>query len=131
MYKCRYCGAKISRLNKDTCPLCGGRFPLEGGVDETVDLTKTLDKVNIDDVKQRKKAGEYEQICHIPANFLNWGNYAIDFHAIEQAASVNCLVYESDMVSFTIAGKGTEIGGWMSKEPGDVTPHFKCEESHL
>ncbi|MBR5678437.1 MAG: ABC transporter ATP-binding protein [Paludibacteraceae bacterium] len=83
------------------------------------------------DVKQSKKAGEYEQIVRIPADFLNWGNYAIDFHAIEQTTSISCLVYETDMISFTMAGKGTEIGGWMGKEPGDVTPHFRCEEIKL
>ena len=29
-------------------------------------------------------SGEYLQKCTIPANFLNWGNYAIDFMAIKQ-----------------------------------------------
>lgn len=51
MYKCRHCGAKISRLNKDTCPLCGGRFPLEGMEDETRDLTQTLATIDVSDIK--------------------------------------------------------------------------------
>ena len=73
---------------------------------------------------QKKAIGEYEQICCVPADFLNWGNYAIDFYAIEQTARVDCLVYESDLISFTLANRAIEIGGWQGKEPGDVTPTF-------
>ena len=73
-------------------------------------------------------AGEYEQICHIPADFLNWGNYAIDFHAIQQQPEIDCLVYESDLISFTLANRANEIGGWMGKEPGDITPTFDVTE---
>ena len=82
-------------------------------------------------VTQEKSKGEYEQICNIPANFLNWGNYAIDFHAIQQLSSIECLVYESDMISFTLSGRANEIGGYMGKEPGDVTPRFDYTESKL
>ena len=56
MYKCRHCGAKISRLNKDTCPLCGGAFPLQGGEDETEDLTKSLEKIEVEEIKQKTKS---------------------------------------------------------------------------
>ena len=82
-------------------------------------------------VPLKHAAGEYEQICHIPANFLNWGNYAIDFHAIQQGASIDCLVYESDLISFTLANRANEIGGWMGKEPGDITPHFDYSETEI
>ena len=75
-------------------------------------------------VPLKHEAGEYEQTCYVPADFLNWGNYAIDFHAIQQTASVDCLVYESDLISFTLANRAIEIGGWQGKEPGDVTPNF-------
>lgn len=76
-------------------------------------------------------AGEYEQICHIPANFLNWGNYAIDFHAIQQQPEIDCLVYESDIISFTLANRAIEIGGWQGREPGDVTPNFEYTEAKI
>ena len=84
-----------------------------------------------DEVQRTKKTGEYKQIYHIPANFLNWGNYAIDFMSFEFLSSVIPLVIESDMISFTLAGKSVEVGGWMGREPGDVTPKFICEETRL
>ena len=77
------------------------------------------------------EAGEYEQICSIPANFLNWGNYSVDFLAIQQTNSIECLVDESDIVSFTVAVKQVSLGGYMGREPGDVTPKFEFVENKL
>lgn len=80
---------------------------------------------------KRHEAGEYEQICSIPANFLNWGNYSVDLLAIQQTNSIECLVDESDIVSFTVAVKQVSLGGYMGREPGDVTPKFDFVENKL
>ena len=77
------------------------------------------------------EAGEYEQVCHIPANFLNWGSYAIDFMAFEQENNIEMLSDENDLISFTVANRQIAIGGYMGKEPGDVTPKFDFEERRL
>ena len=77
------------------------------------------------------EAGEYEQTCIIPANFLNWGNYAIDFMAFQQINSIECLANEQDLISFTIANRQIAIGGYMGREPGDVTPKFEFVEKKL
>lgn len=55
MAKCKYCGEEISRLDKDNCPFCGGRKPLEGMDDSTQDMTKSLAELNIDSPKQKSK----------------------------------------------------------------------------
>ncbi len=77
------------------------------------------------------EAGEYLQTCMIPANFLNWGSYAIDFMAFQQMNNIECLADEHDIVSFTIANRQVAIGGYMGKEPGDVTPKFDFAEERL
>ena len=77
------------------------------------------------------EAGEYLQICNIPANFLNWGNYAIDLMAFERTNRLQGLADEHDVVSFTVANKQVAIGGYMGKEPGDITPKFEFEEKKL
>ena len=77
------------------------------------------------------ESGEYLQKCTIPANFLNWGNYAIDFMAFDQVSNIDCLADEHDIVSFTIANRQVSIGGYMGKEPGDVTPKFVFVEEKL
>jgi hypothetical protein len=41
------------------------------------------------------------------------------------------LLHESDIVSFTLANRLIEIGGWMGKEPGDITPKFEYTEKRL
>ena len=80
---------------------------------------------------KRHDAGEYEQKCTIPANFLNWGNYAIDFMAFQQENNIECLANEQDIVSFTLSNKSVRIGGHMGREPGDITPKFDFTESKL
>ena len=72
--------------------------------------------------------GEYLQTCTIPANFLNWGNYAIDFMAFQQVNNIEVLANEYDLISFTLANRQVAIGGYMGKEPGDVTPKFDFKE---
>jgi lipopolysaccharide transport system ATP-binding protein len=75
--------------------------------------------------------GEYLQKCTIPANFLNWGNYAIDFMAFDQVNNIDCLADEHDIVSFTVANRQVAIGAYMGKEPGDVTPKFNFIEEKV
>ena len=80
---------------------------------------------------KKHDAGEYEQKCTIPANFLNWGNYAIDFMAFQQENNIECLANEQDLISFTLSNKSVRIGGHMGREPGDITPKFDFTESKL
>lgn len=77
----------------------------------------------------KHEAGEYEQICHIPAHFLNWGNYAIDFFAVENRA--RSFIRENDIVSFTVSNVCHAIGTFMGKEPGDITPLFDFDERRI
>ena len=77
------------------------------------------------------EAGEYEEICTIPASFLNWGNFAIDFMAFEQERNIERLAYEPDLISFTIGNRKVAMGGYMGKEPGDITPKFDFVEHKL
>lgn len=77
------------------------------------------------------EAGEYEQICNLPKDFFNWGTFAIDFMAFSQPSNIECLMSESDFLSFTLANRPVEIGGWMGREPGDITPKFNYTETKL
>lgn len=42
MHKCKYCGAQLSKLDKEICPFCGGKKPLEGTENVTEDFTKSF-----------------------------------------------------------------------------------------
>ena len=86
---------------------------------------------NAQQAARHKNVGEYQQICTIPANFLNWGNYAVDFMAFIQNPNLQNLMNESDIVSFTVANKEIAIGSWMGKEPGDITPKFNFVEENV
>lgn len=45
MAKCKYCGQDISRLEKEICPHCGGKNPLDVGDMTTQDITQVLGDV--------------------------------------------------------------------------------------
>ena len=46
MPNCRNCGARISKFDKDICPVCGTKNPLEGVSSETVEITSQIDLNN-------------------------------------------------------------------------------------
>lgn len=73
--------------------------------------------------------GEYLQTCRIPANFLNWGGYSINLMAFHGDSQMLCNA--QDVISFAVSGKSIELGKWMGREPGDITPIFKYEETVL
>ena len=77
------------------------------------------------------EAGEYLQTCCIPASFFNWGNYAIDFMAFQQINNIECLIDEHDLISFTVTNRQIALGGYMGKEPGDITPMFDFTETKI
>lgn len=79
----------------------------------------------------RHEAGEYEQSCVIPANFLNWGNFSIDFLAFTRDRHLIPLANESDLISFTVGNRQVAIGGYMGREPGDITPRFDFAEKRI
>ena len=43
MPNCRNCGARISKFDKDMCPVCGTKNPLQGVSSETVEITSQID----------------------------------------------------------------------------------------
>ena len=43
MPSCRNCGARLSKFDKDICPVCGTLKPLEGVDSETVEITSQVD----------------------------------------------------------------------------------------
>ena len=39
---CKSCGSRISKFDKDICPICGTKKPLEGASSDTVEITTEL-----------------------------------------------------------------------------------------
>ena len=82
--------------------------------------------------ERHHEAGEYQQVCRIPANFLNWGNYSVDFLALYQDnRDIYDLANESDLISFTVSNRQIAMGDYMGREPGDITPQFEFTEERI
>ena len=43
MPNCRNCGARITKFDKDICPVCGTKNPLQGVGSETMEVTGQID----------------------------------------------------------------------------------------
>lgn len=80
-------------------------------------------------VPLKHTSGEYIQSCVIPADFFNWGNYSIDLYVVQDRK--NAFIVENDIISFTISNKLMDIGCYMGKEPGDITPKFEFTEQRI
>ena len=44
---CKECHSRISKFDKDRCPICGCLKPLEGTTSETIEITSSLDLQNL------------------------------------------------------------------------------------
>ena len=58
MPSCRYCGSRISKFDKDICPVCGTKNPLQGVGSDTMEVTSQIDLNNFQEgqkVKCRRK----------------------------------------------------------------------------
>ena len=59
MPSCRNCGARLSKFDKDICPVCGTKNPLQGVSSETVEITSQVDLSGFEAgqkvVRRRKK----------------------------------------------------------------------------
>ena len=53
MPSCKNCGSRITRFDKDICPVCGMKKPLQGVTSETVEITSDL-KLNLEELKTFK-----------------------------------------------------------------------------
>ena len=56
MAQCKYCHASITRIDKEVCPFCGGKRPLDGTDTSTQDVTKIVDQLeNAVEIKHKKR----------------------------------------------------------------------------
>ena len=119
MPKCRYCGNEINRLDKEVCPLCGAKNPLEGISDETVDYTHVINTVEDDEREIVCKSKVLAGVLAITLGFLGVHNFYL---AKYKLALTNLL--ESAVL---IGGIGsvlfftTPLGVW-----GYLIPYFFC-----
>lgn len=55
MLKCKNCGEKLTKFNKEICPYCGCQNPLSDSVAET-DTTRAVSYINEEEVKINQKS---------------------------------------------------------------------------
>ncbi len=54
MPNCRHCGSRITKFDKDMCPVCGGKLPLDGVSSDTIEVTSEISLSN-EGFKTKKK----------------------------------------------------------------------------
>ena len=84
MPKCKYCGSRITKFDKDICPVCGERDPLEGVSSETIEITPNLDlsEAELKEFKPTTKLRAFLLFCFLgwsgaPLFYLNYYNQAL------------------------------------------------------
>ena len=46
MAKCKYCGENITKFDKEICPFCGGKDPIDYTKQDTCDVTQTINTIS-------------------------------------------------------------------------------------
>ena len=73
--------------------------------------------------KQPLHFGKNKVNFKIPPNFLNLDKYTLDFYAIADKRS--SVIFEEEVLSFTVLQGKRNAGDWMGKEPGFITTNFE------
>ncbi len=68
--KCKSCGATLSKLDKEICPFCGTRHPLEGMEDVTQDITKAFTPISEEFVRTKPKSKKVAMILAFLLGFV-------------------------------------------------------------
>lgn len=56
MPACRNCGARLTKFDKEVCPVCGTKNPLEGVTSDTVEMTSFISMEQNRDFRVKKKS---------------------------------------------------------------------------
>ena len=123
MHKCKYCGAQLSKLDKEICPFCGGKKPLEGVEDRTEDITKALDSLS--ELEQKELGEPKSRVVTIVLAIL-FGIFGV--HSFYLGYKRNGLV--ALLISAVVIGGGGSIlffTGAMPNALAYLVPYFVLE----
>jgi lipopolysaccharide transport system ATP-binding protein len=70
--------------------------------------------------------GNNHVICTIPKNFLQSGNFTLALFLVENKK--RSVFSERDIFSFAVVDREREIGTYMGREPGYITPQFEWKK---
>jgi lipopolysaccharide transport system ATP-binding protein len=73
----------------------------------------------------RLKPGQNNLICRFPASFFQSGTYYLSLFLVQDKRVA--VFHEKDIICFTVADGGRELGTYMGREPGFIKPNFKWE----
>ena len=67
---CRNCGSRITKFDKDICPVCGTKKPLEGVSSDTIEITSELNIHSKEGKKQYQ--AHFRMTAFILFSFIGW-----------------------------------------------------------
>ena len=111
MPKCKFCGESITKLDKDICPFCGEKKPLEGVDNETVDITQFIQTLPEEEKKPKYK--EHKKIINILlCMFLGYFSADLFYIGFKKIGLIRLLINVSmhAIASLTLYFLGDKIG---------------------
>lgn len=106
---CKNCGSRITKFDKDLCPVCGQVKPLEGAHSDTVEITSELDIHSKTGREEYKPSFRFNAFIYF--TFLGWtgaGFFYLKFKKlgfIWLAANIAVLAGLTLLFIFTISPK--------------------------
>ena len=107
---CRNCQSRISRFDKDLCPVCGVAHPLEGAESDTVEITTSIDTNENDASLRRRKSKKTLLILSCLLGFLGVGFFYLKYIRIALIWLFSNLVFIGGIFSIFYFAVHTSIG---------------------
>lgn len=89
MPNCRNCGARLSKFDKDICPICGFKKPLDGVESHTIDVTSEIQSVAGEIVNYRTKS---RIVSCVLSMILGWTGCSFFYLYYYFAGAIFCLI---------------------------------------
>ena len=111
---CKNCGSRITKFEKDICPVCGTRHPLDGVTSDTVEITTELN-VHTKDSKSLTYKAHFRITAFVLFAFLGWTGAGFFYLAFKKRGLIwlfcNLLVIAGLTVLFALTVGATN---WIS-----------------
>ena len=106
---CRNYQSRISRFDKDLCPVCGVAHPLEGAESDTVEITTSIDTSENDASLRKRKSKKTLLILFCLFGFLGVGFFYLKYIKIAIIWLISHLAFIGALFSIFFFGVHSSV----------------------
>lgn len=104
MPKCKYCGERITKFDKEICPYCGEKNPIDESQGMTVDITEAINTIDKSDEVLKQYKTKSKVLNAVLCMFLGFFGLDLLYLGFKKRCIIrliiNVVLYLSLMITF-------------------------------